>query len=189
MNPAYILSTSYEKLYSLIEAGIEVVGRSNDHGYLIRQTEIGPSIGSLLCNTKEIFLRHCEEIQLQYIVPNAGQVEELVKAGLEPLEPFTPEFLSMMLSLGISRLTEDQRYALADGLLVRLPGRPIYKRYPEEKPAQECLCIDRYSELVYFHKYGGEKWTITDENGFDHEKSVTYFFEIPEFNNQDPEGE
>ena len=58
---------------------------------------------------------------------------ESIKAGLEPLEPFTPEFLSMMLSLGISRLTTAQRYALADGLLERLPERINNQNSPEEE--------------------------------------------------------
>jgi len=64
---------------------------------------------------------------------------ELLKAGLEPLEPFTPEFLSMMLTLGISRLTEAQRYALADGLLERLPERPNYWK-------QRCLLAEKCME-------------------------------------------
>jgi len=41
----------------------------------------------------------------------------------------------MMLSLGISRLTTAQRYALADGLLERLPERINLLKWISEKLA------------------------------------------------------
>ena len=77
--------------------------------------------------------------EFEAVLNSAGQVEELLKAGLEPVEPFTAEFLSMMLSLGISRLTMEQRYALVDGLLVRLPERPNCWK-------QRCLLAEKCME-------------------------------------------
>ena len=161
MNPAYILSTNYEKLYELIEAGATVAGFVTTESYTndivqIRNNGVGDLqiwargiiYGEVPNYWKDyqpeasaigLFKASCQSLHLQYIVPNAGQVEELVKAGLEPLEPFTAEFLSMMLTLGISRLTEAQMYALADGLLERLPERPNYWK-------QRCLLAEKCME-------------------------------------------
>ena len=95
MNPAYILSTNYEKLYELISQGIEVVGfvtiqnpiTKNPHPCKVSMSEGRWMIYSVdyqmsWDRTLEDLIVACTRLHLQYIVPNGGQVEELVK-GLE----------------------------------------------------------------------------------------------------------
>lgn len=100
MNPAYILSTNYEKLYELIEAGHTVAGFVTTESYTNDIVQIrNNGVGDLqICargiiygevpnywkdyqpEASEIglFKASCQSLRLQYIVPNAGQVEELV---------------------------------------------------------------------------------------------------------------
>ena len=85
MNPAYILSTNYEKLYSLIEAGCgEVLGfatiRYHENQVVSIHKSGGGNInisephsaGAYVSESLDVFVRNCTRLQLKYIVPNAG---------------------------------------------------------------------------------------------------------------------
>jgi len=94
MNPSYILSTNYEKLYSLIEAGHTVAGFVTTESYTNDIVQIrNNGVGDLqICargiiygevpnywkdyqpEASEIglFKASCQSLRLQYIVPNAG---------------------------------------------------------------------------------------------------------------------
>ena len=110
-------------------AYLRVSNPDSDDKYLIaeKSVELTSEKLSLTILDEPIRLKETEA----YILTDSDL--ETIKAGLEPVEPFTAEFLSMMLTLGISRLTTAQRYALADGLLERLPERINNQNSPEEE--------------------------------------------------------